>query len=285
MNNIHYVSPKTLEEALLYLSENPGVRVLAGGTDLVAKWKKSGFPDMSLMDIRNIKDFDSISETPEGIFIGAGATMAKVRYSETILSHFPILAEAAGKVGSVQVRNMATIGGNSCNAAPSADTVLPLLVYNAEAVIASKDNERRCPLCEFFLAPGKTVLEHGELLKGFFVPFCSKGVKTAFVKHSRRVGMDLATVGIAVKLNFNDAKEITEIAIALGAVGPRPISVCGLEKYIGKKLSKELILDISKEAAAEASPITDVRGSKEYRSDMLVENIRESISKISGAAY
>lgn len=97
--------------------------------------------------------------------------------------------------------------------------------------------------------------------------------------------MDLATVGIAVKLNFNDAKEITEIAIALGAVGPRPISVCGLEKYIGKKLSEELILDISKEAAAEASPITDVRGSKEYRNDMLVENIRESISKISGAAY
>lgn len=282
MNNIHYVSPKTLEDALSYLSENPGVRVLAGGTDLVAKWKKSGFPDMSLMDIRNIKDFDAISETADGIFIGAGATMAKVRYSELIQKNFPILAEAAGKVGSVQVRNMATIGGNSCNAAPSADTVLPMVVYNADAVIASKNCERRCKLIEFFLAPGKTVLEHGELLKGFFVPFAPKDSKTAFVKHSRRVGMDLATVGIAVRLNVKDSMEIADVSIALGAVGPRPILVHGLEKYVGAKLTKELIDDISEYAAKQASPITDVRGSKEYRQDMLVENIKESISKISG---
>lgn len=282
MNNVRYFSPKTLKDALEYLSENPGVKVLAGGTDLVAKWKKSGFPDMSLMDIRNIASFDDITETPAGLFIGAGATMAKIRYSEVIQNNFPILAEAAGKVGSVQVRNMATIGGNSCNAAPSADTVLPLLVYDAEAVIASKDQERRCPLSEFFLAPGKTVLEQGELLKGFFVPFAHKGVKTAFVKHSRRVGMDLATVGIAVRLNFSDGLKLTEIAVALGAVGPRPILVSGVEKYVGKKLSKELILNISKDAASEASPITDVRGSKEYREKMLVENIRASICKISG---
>lgn len=280
MFNVTYFAPNKLSDALDYLSEHKGARILAGGTDLIAKWKKIGHPDMELLDIRNIENFKEISASESGLFIGAGATMDMIQYNEVILGKFPVLAEAAGKVGSVQVRNMATIGGNSCNAAPSADTVLPLIAYGAEAVIVSKNAEKRCPLKKFFVGPGKTILQQGELLKGFYVPYPSEASGAAFAKHSRRVGMDLATVGVAVNLELKNDGGLEKLTVALGAVGPTPIVVDSFTACIGEKLSEDLILKISEEAASAASPITDVRGSREYRMDMITENIKACLSKI-----
>lgn len=281
MFNITYFAPDKLSDALDYLSEHKEVRILAGGTDLIAKWKKIGHPDMDLLDIRNIENFKEISASENRLFIGAGATMDMVQYNDVIQEKFPILAKAAGMVGSVQVRNMATIGGNSCNAAPSADTVLPLIVYDAEAVIVSKNAEKRCPLKKFFIGPGKTILQQGELLKGFSVPFHAKGSRAAFAKHSRRVGMDLATVGVAVDICLS-GDTIVSAKVVLGAVGPIPIFVMGLEGFTGAKINDGVIREIALISADQAMPITDVRGSKEYRKDMVCENVKKCLLEALG---
>ncbi|KEJ93055.1 FAD binding domain-containing protein [Synergistes jonesii] len=282
MFNISYIAPDKQVDALNYLYEHKCARVLAGGTDLIAKWKKIGHPDMELLDIRNIEGFKEISAFEGWLFIGTAVTMDMVQYSDVIREKYPILAEAAGMVGSVQVRNMATIGGNSCNAAPSADTVLPLIVYDAEAVIVSKNAERRRPLKKFFLGPGKTILQQGELLKGFILPLPAPATYASFVKHSRRAGMDLATVGTAVKLSFEKGV-IGDIKIALGAVGPVPIFIEALEQFIGLKLDGDAVERLARISEEQARPITDVRGSKEYRKDMVYEEVRSSLLKIAAA--
>jgi len=181
----------------------------------------------------------------------------------------------------VQVRNLATIGGNSCNAAPSADTVLPLIVYGAEAVIVSVSGERRCTLKDFFVGPGKTVMEPGEMLKGFVLPKPKPCTVASFAKHSRRAGMDLATVGVAVRICLKKGETVAEeISVALGAVGPVPVSVKGIEKFNGADLSSDNVLkEIAEYSFEQASPITDVRGSKDYRSKMIVQNVKDCICK------
>jgi CO/xanthine dehydrogenase FAD-binding subunit len=280
MNNIKYFLPKTLEEAVKYLSENNDAKVLAGGTDLIVKWKKTGLPDMHLMDIRGIDNFGKIYELPGGLFIGAGATIEQIESCEKIKKCYPILSEAASKVASVQVRNLATVGGNSCNAAPSADTVLPLIVYGAEAVIISTSGERSCLLKDFFTGPGKTVMAPGEMLKGFMLPKPNAFTTASFAKHSRRAGMDLATVGVAVSLcvNKKEDKKAKDILIALGAVGPIPVFVKGLEKFDGADIfSDKIIEEIAELSCSQASPISDIRGSKDYRSKMIRQNVKDCI--------
>lgn len=278
MNDIVYHTPYTMAEATALLANDPQARVLAGGTDLIAKWKKTHFFDMNLVDIRRIDELSIIEEREGKLFIGAGVTMNRIREDAAINEHFPILAEAAGKVGSVQIRNLATIGGNSCNAAPSADTVLPLIAYRAETSIVSCSGERKCALKDFFTGPGKTVLENGEILKGFSLAFPPAGTASAFVKHSRRPGMDLATVGVAMVLR-KDGARLADIQAVLGAVGPVPIYVEGLETFIGEDIGA-LSKRIADTCTAAARPITDVRGSKEYRTAMVRRSAALCLEKI-----
>lgn len=282
MNNVAYFAPETLADAIEVLNAQEGARILAGGTDLIAKWKKSHCFDMKLVDIRRIAELKEIRETTEGLFIGAGVTMAEVNESVEIAKKYPILAEAAGRVGSVQIRNMATIGGNACNAAPSADTVLPLIAYGAQVVVRSKSGECRSPLRDFFVGPGKTVMQAGDILKGLLLPNPSPQTAAFFVKHSRRAGMDLATVGVAMVLNLDGSrKKIEEIKVVLGAVGPVPIFVKNLESVVGKDAeSKEVSRFVADQAAKDASPITDVRGSKEYRDAMIRRSVEVCFEKI-----
>ena len=282
MNNVAYFAPETLAEAIDILNAQEGARILAGGTDLIAKWKKSHCFDMKLVDIRRIAELREIRETTEGLFVGAGVTMAEVNEAAEIVRKYPILAEAAGKVGSVQIRNMATIGGNACNAAPSADTVLSLIAYGAHVVVRSKTGECKSPLRDFFLGPGKSILQAGDMLKGFLLPNLSSQTAAFFVKHSRRAGMDLATVGVAMVLDLDESrKKVEGIRVVLGAVGPVPIFVKGLEPAVGKDVgSKDLSRFVADQAAKEASPITDVRGSKEYRDAMIRRSVETCFEKI-----
>ena len=216
-----------------------------------------------------------------GLFIGATVTMTSLIESEEVRALYPALAEAAGRVGSVQVRNLATLGGNSCNAAPSADTVPPLIVYKAEAVI-SGSAERRCPLEDFFTGPGKSVLKNGEILKGFQLPPPAEFSAAAFVKHSRRPGMDLATVAVASGLSLDSqGGQVAGLRVVLGAVGPTPILVKGLN-LTGRSLDNwpPLIKEVCEQAILEARPITDVRGSREYRLAMVGESTAACLEEV-----
>ena len=280
MNNIRYHSPKTLVEAVQYLADNPDVKIIAGGTDLYAGWAKKGYKDMHLMDIRNIEKFADIKEEGNAIFIGAGALMSDLQYSEVILKNFPILSEAAGRVGSVQMRNMATVGGNSCNAAPSADTVTPLIVYAAEAVIVSTKGERKSELRNFFIRAGKTVLEPGEMLKGFLLPKPSLKSAAIFVKHSRRVAMDLATVSVSVNVTADEHNNFKDVKIAMGVVSPIPVFVDEFSEFYGTPIDDDKTIEKMVEiAAAKTTPRTSLRGTKEYREDMINLHLEESLKK------
>ena len=280
MNNIRYHSPKTLIEAVQYLADNPDVKIIAGGTDLYAGWAKQGYKDMHLMDIRNIEKFADVKDEGDTIFIGAGALMSDLQYSDVVLKNYPILSEAAGRVGSVQMRNMATVGGNSCNAAPSADTVTPLIVYTAEAVIVSVKGERKSELQNFFKGVGKTVLEQGEMLKGFLLPKPYRKSAAVFVKHSRRTAMDLATVSVSVNVTADKNNNFKDVRIAMGVVSPTPVFVNEFDEFYGTPIDNyKTIKKMVEIAAAKTTPRTSLRGTKEYREDMINLHLEESLKK------
>lgn len=281
MNNIVYYAPDCIAEAVELLDAHDTLRVLAGGTDLLVKWKKSRYFDMNLMDIRNIPELREIRFSGNCLFVGAAVSMNDVNESRDILESYPILAEAAGSVGSVQIRNMATIGGNICNAAPSADTALPLIVYKAEVIVISKSGERRMPIEDFFVGPGETVLRPGEMLKGLCIPAHPNLAAGHFIKHGRRVGMDLATVGVGMFLTIDETGTVKDLRVALGAVGPTPILVKGLASIIGDNIKTDGIRErLAAQALAEACPISDVRGSRQYREAMIYRNVADCFTEV-----
>ncbi len=265
-----YFAPQSLSEALTLLQERgDGGRPLAGGTDLVVQVKEGGkIPTPSyLMSLRRIPELRGIdSSRGDGLRIGATATMAEVAESPLVRERYRALADGAEIVGSVQTMNMATVGGNVCNAAPSADTAPPLLAHEALAVVAGPQGEREVPLEEFWLGPSQTALRPGELLKELRLPAPPANTGGVYVRHTPRKQMDIAVVGVAVLLTLGRGDRIERARIALGAVAPTPIRARKAEAAIeGKTASESLFEQAAETATSEASPIDDIRGSAEFR--------------------
>ncbi len=272
MRRFDYFAPKSLQEALaLFQERGEGGRALAGGTDLVVQMKEGGakFPFPSyVVSLRRIPELKGIEfDESDGLRIGAGATMAEVAESPIVRERYRAVAEGAGLVGSVQTMNMATVGGNLCNAAPSAEIAPPLLASEAEVTIAGPSGERTLPLGEFFAGPGQTALGAGELLVEVRVPAPPPGTGGVYVRHTPRKQMDIAVVGVGVVVTLDGKGDVIQRArIALGAVAPTPIRAREAEALLeGKPASDELFARAAEAAGAEARPITDVRGSVEFR--------------------
>ena len=223
-----------------------------------------------LVSLDRIAELKEISfDDGEGLRIGAGATMADIAQSAVIRERFRGIAEGAGIVGSVQTMNMATLGGNLCNAAPSADTAPPLLAHEAQAVIVGPSGRRTLTLEEFFRGPGLTALAGDELLAEVRVPSPSPNTGSAYTRHTPRKQMDIAVVGVAAMLTL-DGEIIRAARIALGAVAPTPIRVRDAEAALeGQPLSDEVLMRAAEAAAGAASPISDTRGSAEFRTHLV----------------
>jgi carbon-monoxide dehydrogenase medium subunit len=197
---------------------------------------------------------------------GSAVTVGQIAANQRIQQDYTALAIGAGLIGSVQIRNMATVGGNLCNAAPSADTAPPLLVLGAQAVIASARGERKIPLETFSLGPGQTVLQPGELLKEIVVPKPPKGSGSFYLRHTPRARMDIAVVGAAAAITLDADGKIADARLALGAVAPVPMRAIKAEALLhGQRLTDELLREVGAAAAQEAQPIDDLRASAEYR--------------------
>jgi carbon-monoxide dehydrogenase medium subunit len=193
------------------------------------------------------------------------------------------LASAVASLGSVQVRNRATLIGNICRASPSADTPPPLIADGAAVTIWSPEGERRLPLERFFVSPGKTVLGRGEIVTEVRIPAPSLASGRIYIKHGRRKPMELATVGVAVSLDRQD-DVCGEVKIALGAVAPTPIRARRAEAVLrGKRITSDLIAQAADMASAEAQPISNVRASAAYRREMVGVLTRRAIEAASGA--
>ncbi len=270
MRPFDYYAPRNLDEAVALLHQlGDGARPVAGGTDIVVQMKEGRtrfpYPQMivSLDRIGELKGID-FSEK-DGLRIGAATTMAEIAASPVVRERYQALAEGAGVVGSWQTMNMGTIGGNICNAAPSADTAPPLLAFEAEAVIVGTTGRRALALGDFFRGPGQTALEPGELLAEVRMPAPPKGTSSAYQRHTPRKQMDIAVVGVGVALTIDGGK-ISRARVALGAVAPKPFRSETAEAALEGQAPGETAFARAAEAAAAAcSPIGDVRGSAEFR--------------------
>jgi len=264
-----YLSPQTVQEACALLSQHGDkARILAGGTDLLNVMKERIIKPEYVIGLRGITDLDYIEADADGVRIGALTTLATLGNASVIKEKFPCLAEVPGKMATVQIRNMGTLGGNLCNAAPSADTAPILICLGAQAKIVGTNGDRVVALEDFFTGPGETVLGDGEILAEIKVPNQAANTAGAYLKMSR-VAVDLAIVGVAAVITL-DGGACRDIKIALGAVAPTPIRAKKAEALLkGKKIDEDLIVEAGEIAAGEASPIDDVRGSAFYRTEIV----------------
>jgi CO/xanthine dehydrogenase FAD-binding subunit len=265
--------PTSVHEATRLLRQNgPGGRFLAGGTDLVIAMKEKGLVPQYIVDLKRIPGLASIRENSDGtISIGALTTMRDVEVSPLIKHKFLFLAQSAAEVGSIQIRNRATVGGNMANATPSADVAPSLVALSATVKIAGEDSERILPLEQFFRGPGQTVLAADEILTEITIPQTSARLVGEYIKFSPREMMDLAYVGIAVVYSLGATeKKCTEVRIVLGAVAPTPIRATKAEAILeGQTLSEAVAEKAGATAAEEAKPISDVRSTADYRRAMV----------------
>ena len=267
-----FYQPATLAEASRLLKDNgPGGRFLAGGTDLVIAMKEKGLLPKYIVDLKRLSGLSGIREDGDGtIVIGALTTMYAIETSPVITKKYPFLAQSAAEVGSIQIRNRATIGGNMANATPSADVAPSLIALGAIAKIASADGERTLPMEDFFRGPGQNAMNSDEILTEITIPKTSPQLVGEYIKFSPRDMMDLAYIGVAVVYNLGSDKRCTGVRIVLGAVAPTPIRAKNSEALLeGKMLSEEIATQAGDEAARESKPISDVRSSADYRRAMV----------------
>jgi len=284
MKNFNYMAPESLKEAINLLSQR-GKRVIAmaGGTDLLIVMRNREIEPGNVVDLKRIPDISNIEYTSKkGLRIGALAKISDIENSRIIQEHFNILSQAAGALGSVQVRNKATIGGNLCHAAPSADMAPALITLGAKVKINGEKGETLLPLEEFFKGPGKTVLKHGELLTEIRVPNMANFSEGVYLKFGPRRAMDLAIVGVACILTMDPSSlKCLDVRIALGAVAPTPMRAKRAEALImGQKLTQSIIMEAARSASKEAKPISDIRASEWYRREIIEVLVSRAINQV-----
>jgi len=249
-----YHAPESLAEAVALLEEYGGdAQVLAGGTDLIPHMKQRKAEPKHIVNVKRIPGLACIDETPDGFRIGALAKLRAVELSPQIKEKIPLLSEAALSIGSVQIRNMGTIGGNICNASPSADMATPLLALDATVHIHGGDGARACSIAEFFQGGGGVNLGRGEFVTGFTVPYPPAGAGSAFEKVGWTT-FDIATVNVAAVVTLKGGK-VDHCSIVLGACSPTPVRGALAEAaLIGKEPSVEALEEAVEFIAACVEP-------------------------------
>ncbi|MFN3421012.1 MAG: FAD binding domain-containing protein [Armatimonadota bacterium] len=271
MHWFDYCAPKGLDEALdIFAEYGERARALAGGTDLVLFMERGRLKPELVVEVPSCPPFVGVEVTNGQVRIGSRTTMRELETSPLFREKLPVLAKAASEVGSLQVRNLATIGGNICTASPAGDTLPALLVLDASVKLARKSGERVIPLMDFFLGPGETVRQPDELLTEVILPIPSGKFGWSFYKLTVRRYMDIAIVNAASLVVVDEWGNIVDARLAFGSVAPTPIRVYEAEERLKGNTLDEILLDeVAKLAQAASSPITDQRGTAEYRRIMV----------------
>jgi len=273
-----YVSPQSVQEACALLVQyGDSARVLAGGSDLLVKMKDGLMRPAYLVSLKNLDSLKAIRyEAGTGVIIGARATHNEVMNNRLLQEKYRSVCEAAHSMAADQIRNIGTVGGNLVNAVPSADLPPILIALDARARIVGSSRERTISLEDFFLGPGKTVLEKGEILAEIIIPD-QPTTGSNYIKFGLRRAGALAVAGVASSVTVSDGT-CRDVRVVLGAVSPTPMRALEAENVLrGKKISQELIDEAGKIAAAEAKPINDIRGSIEYRRNLVNVLTRRSL--------
>ncbi|MCK5542387.1 MAG: xanthine dehydrogenase family protein subunit M [Desulfobacterales bacterium] len=279
MKAFKYLSPKTVEEAIAFHGQHSETsKFIGGGTDVIVKLKEGWMEPDFLISLKKIEEMSELhkNEATQELSIGAMVTHATLEKSLMIQNDYPIIYDAVSNIGSLQVRNVGTIGGNLINAVPSADGAIPLIALDGVALLHGPDGERSCDVKDIFVAPYKTILKPGEILKKIAIPPQASNTGSAYIKFGRRAAMELPLIGIGVLLTLDETKEICiKARICLGVAAPVPMRAFGAEKLlVGKKINEEILIEAGKIAADESKVRDSVRGKAWHRKEMIRVHVR-----------
>lgn len=275
--DFEYFEPKTAHEALSLLKKyGEKAKVMAGGTDLIVRMKLGQWVPNYIINIERIPEWKYINE--EGLVkIGCATRICELENSKVIQNRYTALQEAAKLFSSTQIKNMATIGGNLCNASPAGDTACALLVFESSVKLVGDNGERIIALEEFFLEPGKTVLSPDEILTEILMAETGRQTASTFLKIGR-VKADMAKISVAIRVE-RDNEIVKSLRIALGSVAKTPMRLKNIEKKVeGESFVNGLIEEISRLVSKEIRPITDVRSTAEYRREVSKYLVGEALS-------
>ena len=279
MKQFKYLSPTTVEEAISYYGQHSETaKFVAGGTDVIVKVKEGWMEPDYLISLKKIEEMRDLhkNEATGDLSIGALVTHATLEKSLMIQNEYPIIYDAVSNIGSLQVRNVGTIGGNLINAVPSADGAIPLIALDGVALLHGPSGERSAQVKDLFIEPYKTILKPGEILKKITIPPQSPNTGSAYIKFGRRAAMELPLIGIGVLLTLeDDLKTCTKARICLGVAAPTPMRAFDAEKLLkGKKITEEILIEAGKIAADESKVRDSVRGKAWHRKEMIRVHVR-----------
>ena len=274
IRSFDYWAAPDLQEALTELElHGADAKVIAGGTDLVLNMKKKNIQPRRVISLHNLDELDFVQGDDSRVRIGALTKHADIAANPVLKQHLPILCEAVGLIGSWQIRNVGTIGGNICNASPAADSAPPLLVLDTQLIAASKKAEKKIALESFFTGPGTTTLEPDQILKEIVIELPKQPAAGCYLKLRRRKAVDVSLAGVAFQAETEpDGKTLAKVGIALGGVAPTPVRALEAEAVlVGLPLDEALtkISDCAQIAVNAASPIDDVRATASYRRNIV----------------
>lgn len=278
MNRFEYREARTIDEAVETLSRDDGGRLLAGTTDFLIRWRQGAWKPRYVLNIKRIPGLNEVHFSPdEGLRLGTLVNIRTLEQHPLIRQHYPVLTQAANAFAGVQIRNLATVGGNVCNASPAGDTLPALLAYGAVCHLAGPSGMREVPLAEFFRGPSQTELQPAELLVELRLPPPLPRTGALYIKHSPRSTMDIATAGVASVVSL-EGEVCQQVRIVLGAVAPTVIRASEAEALLtGHTPSAERLQQAAQAAVAAASPIDDIRGTASHRRAIVAPLVQRTL--------
>lgn len=281
----------SVEDAIRLLVEHPQSKIIAGGSDVLIQMREGRLAGIELVSIYKLDELRGISMDDNGtIRIGALTSFSHITKNPIIQEHIKVLGEAVDMVGGPQIRNIGTIGGNTCNGVTSADSASTLHAWDAIMEIAGPNGIRTLPIKEFYISAGKVALAHDELLTAILIPKKSyEGYKGHYIKYAMRNAMDIATTGCSVNVKLSDDKQtIEDVRIAYGVAGPIPMRTPSAENAIrGKAVCLDTIEQFAKAVLMDVNPRTSWRASKEFRLQLAQELAKRALTesiKLSGGS-
>lgn len=280
---LDYIRPNTLDDALEILHQNKnGAKIIAGGTDVIPGFQQGSarFKNVNLLvDLNGIKELGKIENRRDKIVIGSASTFSEVAKNNLLKENYPLLVKAASTVGSLQIRNRATLVGNFTNNAPCADSVPPLLVYNALIKIQSVLSVREISLQDFLLGPYKTQLKNDEIITEILLPIPERGLKGDFYKLGRRRAVSISRITLALLAKINNSL-IDEIRIASGAITPIGKRFYNIEKFAqGRIAQTETFKQIAMKLGEEILELTGLRWSSNYKLPVVQQMIYQLLER------
>lgn len=280
MQVVKFSSPRTLSELYQALAQGNG-RLVAGGTDVIPQMRTGRLQDEELIDLNRLDELRFIEKRDGVVAIGGLTTFNEIKTSSLLRGESPALVQAASLIGSEQTRNRSTIGGNIANASPAGDSLPPLLVMNAEVTLTSVQGERKVPLSSLLVGPGCAAITRYEVIHHISFSCLDQGAKSCFLRLGTRAGMAISVASAAFVLRLDSEDRVEEVRIALGAVAPTAIRCHSIEQFLmGQLLSEDRIEAAAFQASQECQPITDVRGSANYRRHVVKGLVRRGLRNL-----